>query len=48
MAQLDVCGGRISELHGFLSEYDIKSLLQRTNYNRRELYVVYVRFKVAS
>lgn len=36
---------RISELHGFLSQMNIKKLLRKTNYNRRELYVMYVRFK---
>lgn len=35
----------VSELHGFLSQKNIKSLLKQTNYNRRELYVIYVRFK---
>ena len=36
---------RISELHGFLSDMNISELLAKTNYNRRELYVMYVRFK---
>lgn len=36
---------RVSELHGFLSQKNIKQLLKQTNYNRRELYVIYVRFK---
>lgn len=35
----------VSELHGFLSQKNIKQLLKQTNYNRRELYVIYVRFK---
>lgn len=36
---------RVSELHGFLSQKNIGELLELTNYNRRELYVIYVRFK---
>jgi hypothetical protein len=36
---------RVSELHGFLSQKNIRALLRQTNYNRRELYVIYVRFK---
>ena len=36
---------RISELHGFLTDMNISELLAKTNYNRRELYVMYVRFK---
>lgn len=35
----------VSELHGFLSQKNIGELLRATNYNRRELYVIYVRFK---
>ena len=35
----------VSELHGFLSQKNIRALLRQTNYNRRELYVIYVRFK---
>jgi len=35
----------VSELHGFLSQRNIKALLKATNYNRRELYVIYCRFK---
>lgn len=35
----------VSELHGFLSQKNIRALLKQTNYNRRELYVIYVRFK---
>ena len=33
---------RVSELHGFLSQKNIQELLRQTNYNRRELYVIYV------
>ena len=36
---------RISEIHGFLGNMNISELLAKTNYNRRELYVMYVRFK---
>eukprot|EP01083_Nonionella_stella_P308484 1088389_1 len=36
---------RISELHGFLTDMNVSELLAKTNYNRRELYVMYVRFK---
>lgn len=36
---------RISKIHGFLSQRDIKALLKQTNYSRREMYVLYVRFK---
>jgi Ca2+-binding EF-hand superfamily protein len=35
----------VSELHGFLSQKNIKALLKATNYNRRELYVIFCRFK---
>lgn len=35
----------VSEMHGFLSQKNIGRLLKKTNYNRRELYVIYVRFK---
>jgi Ca2+-binding EF-hand superfamily protein len=35
----------VSQLHGFLSQKNIRALLRQTNYNRRELYVIYVRFK---
>lgn len=36
---------RISEIHGFLTDMNVSELLAKTNYNRRELYVMYVRFK---
>eukprot|EP01006_Ploeotia_vitrea_P040684 TRINITY_DN66447_c5_g2_i1.p1 TRINITY_DN66447_c5_g2~~TRINITY_DN66447_c5_g2_i1.p1 ORF type:complete len:520 (-),score=233.28 TRINITY_DN66447_c5_g2_i1:9-1466(-) len=35
----------ISREHGFLSEQNIDELLKQTGYNRRELYVIYARFK---
>lgn len=35
----------ISDLHGFLSDMNISELLATTNYNRRELYAMYARFK---
>lgn len=35
----------VSHIHGFLAQKNIKALLKETNYNRRELYVMYVRFK---
>jgi Ca2+-binding EF-hand superfamily protein len=35
----------VSRMHGFLSQKDIPELVRQTNYNRRELYVIYARFK---
>jgi hypothetical protein len=36
----------ISEAHGFLStRYNIRELCRQTHYNRRELYLIFVRFK---
>lgn len=35
----------VSKLHGFLSEQDIRHLVRTTNYNRRELYTLFIRFK---
>lgn len=36
---------RISDIHGYLSTMEIRQLLKETNYSRRELYIMYVRFK---
>jgi hypothetical protein len=35
----------ISKIHGYLSDIDIDKLLRQTNYSRRELYVLFGRFK---
>lgn len=35
----------VSELHGFLRQKPISELLAQTNYNRAELYTVFLRFK---
>lgn len=36
---------QISKIHGYLSDIDIEKLLRQTNYTRRELYVLFGRFK---
>jgi len=35
----------VSDIHGFLSQKNIKGLLKATKYTRRDLYTLYVRFK---
>jgi Ca2+-binding EF-hand superfamily protein len=35
----------VSKLHGYLSEHNIAELVASTNYTRRELYTMFVRFK---
>jgi Ca2+-binding EF-hand superfamily protein len=35
----------VSQLHGFLGQKNVRKLLRETNYNRRELYVIFARFK---
>eukprot|EP00455_Lapot_gusevi_P043832 TRINITY_DN5394_c0_g3_i3.p1 TRINITY_DN5394_c0_g3~~TRINITY_DN5394_c0_g3_i3.p1 ORF type:complete len:309 (-),score=85.58 TRINITY_DN5394_c0_g3_i3:355-1281(-) len=36
---------QISAIHGYLDQKNINRLLKKTNYNRRELYVIYSRYK---
>jgi len=36
---------KVSDIHGFLSQKNIKGLLKATKYTRRDLYTLYVRFK---
>ena len=39
------CETRISEIHGFLKPLEIRKLLKETNYSRKELFIMHVRFK---